>query len=131
MTITDVDVEAVIEVDKLITDLSPFIAASKVLLDAATLTADYDDNTYDQIHAWLAAHFYAIRDNRRSSETADKVREEYQYKLGTGLQCTMHGQTAVMMDYKGGLAKIDKDNQNGGKRTMAVTWVGTDNSETE
>ena len=129
MAITDADVEAIVEVDPTITDLSPFISASKVLMDAATATADYPTATYDSIHTWLAAHFYCIRDSRRSSETADDVREEFQYKLGRGLECTMYGQTAVMMDFKGGLAKIDKENKNGGKKTMSVTWVGTDPDE--
>ena len=126
MTIIDADIEAIVEVDPSITNLAPFISASKVLLDAATENASYTEATYDEIHTWLAAHFYCIRDNRRSSETADEVREEFQYKLGRGLECTMYGQTAMMMDHEGGLAKIDKENKNGGKKIMSVNWVGTD-----
>lgn len=130
MAITDVDVEAIVEVDEdVTTTLAPFIAAAKVLLDAATVNSDYTEATYDLIHTWLSAHFYCIRDNRRSSETADKVREEYQYKLGIGLDCTMYGQTAIMMDTEGGLAKINKENKNGGKKSVSVTWVGTDPDE--
>jgi hypothetical protein len=134
MTITDADVEAIADIDPTVsTDLTPFIAAAKLLLDAAVnaVDASYSDTEYDTIHTWLSAHFYHIRDNQRSSETADKVREEYQYKLGRGLECTQYGQTAKAMDYQGGLALIDDQNKKGGKKTMSVNWVGTNDSDTE
>lgn len=118
-------VEAIIETEDAIS-LVPFIEVANNLVTrvCATEDSEYDDATLELIERWLSAHFYAIRDTRRSSERAGSVSESFQYKLGLNLNVTMYGQQALALDTEGGLAAASKQAETGGPMRAGVTWLG-------
>ena len=129
---TDVDVRAVIETDANI-GLAPFIAAANMLVDRACADVkDEDGNAYyseeelTAIETWLAAHFYATRDNRRTMEKAGSVSESYSIKTGLMLANSMFGQTAMMLDTNGGLAALSKSMEKGSVMRAGIDWLGTE-----
>lgn len=121
--VTALEVQEIIEVDSTVLettpDLTPYISAATSLVDEL-LVGKHDDDRLKEIERWLAAHFVAIRDVRRSSEKAGTVSESYQYKLGLGLSVTMHGQQAVRLDTSGTLYDLD---QIGQKRSAIVKAI--------
>ena len=123
-------VRGIIETDDVtIPDLDPFIDTSNTLVtECCAGVAAYDAARLELIERWLAAHFYAIRDNRRSNEQAD-VSQAFQYKLGLILQVTMYGQQALMLDTAGGLAALSKKMEKGVATNAGLTWLGTDYDE--
>lgn len=114
-------------------DLDPFIETANNLVDqcctgdAGPATA-YSDATLELIERWLAAHFYAIRDTRRSKEVADEVSESYMYRLGLNLNVTLWGQQALAIDTNGGLADVSKRAEEGNKKPsgIGVSYLGKD-----
>ncbi len=122
---TDTLVRAVIEVDAAITDLTPFIDAAHGLVEAQC--TDIMEAVATDVETWLAAHLITIRENRASNEKAGEVAQAYQYKLGLGLECSMYGQQAMMMDSTGGLARWNKLVLSGkSAQTASVSWLGTE-----
>lgn len=119
-------VKGVIEVDSdSVPDLDPFILVANELVTEICEPSGYTATRLEAIERWLAAHFYAVRDMRRSTETAGSVSESYQYKLGLHLNSTMYGQQAMMLDTAGGLASLNKQmtDPSGGGGTSG-TWLG-------
>lgn len=119
-------VEGIIETDITVPSLDPFIEASNALVtELCEPVTTYDAVRLELIERWLAAHFYAIRDMRRLSETVGPVSEWYQYKLSLGLGCTMYGQQAMLLDTAGGLARLSHQMTNGGPIPMSITHLGS------
>lgn len=59
-----------------------------------------------QIETWLAAHFVAIRDQRaKSMSISGEGSVTYQGETGMGLNATLYGQQAMMLDTSGTLGK--------------------------
>jgi len=127
---TSVAVAGIIEVDVAIS-LDPFIETASALLDRVFATYDtpYPASYEEIIERWLAAHFYAVRDNRKDSEKADVVSEKNMYEVDLGFNVTIYGQQALALDDQGGLAAIQDGSQNGtlgGK--ISSCWLGTEAS---
>lgn len=120
------EVRKIIEVDTLITDLDPFISAANELVTEVCEPLGYTESRLTLIETWLAAHFYAIRDPRLSSEQAGPVGASYQSRLDLGLNVTHYGQQAMRLDTKGGLGKLENDIKKGGTRKIGVYWLGTE-----
>lgn len=123
---TDELVQAIIEVDAAIA-LTPFIAAANTLVTrcCTNLDEDYTADDLQQIETWLAAHFYTVRDGRAFREKAGSVSEELQSKVDLGFSTSHYGQTAMTLDYQGGLAALNETTKNGSSNTVGVTWLGT------
>jgi len=118
--VTQAEVGAVIEIDSSITTpFTTFISTANTIVNQVCTDSSLTEAQLKLIETWLAAHCYAIRDNRRSSEKADVVSENFQYKLGLNLKCTMHGQMAIMMDTSGALERYDK----GGRRNASFVSI--------
>lgn len=122
-------VAGVIEVDSSI-PLAPFMLGATLLVtDYCTGVRGplipYDSERLQLIETWLAAHLYAIRDNRAASEHVGPISTSFQYKVDLGLDVTMYGQTAKMFDSNGGLAALDINTKKG-RRRPTIAWLGTD-----
>ena len=120
-------VEAIIEVDSNIT-LTPFIAAANTLVTkcCTDLDEDYTAAELVQIETWLAAHFYTVRDGRAEYEKAGSVAQKLQSKVDLGLSTSHYGQTAMTLDYFGGLAKLNEEIKNGKSNILIADWLGTE-----
>jgi len=122
---TEEKVREIIETDSSI-KLEPFIQSASTLVDRCCADKDYTETELELIERWLAAHFYCIRDPRTSSESVGTVKEQYQYQVGLHLDVSVYGQTAMVLDYYGGLAALNKSIENGGTGTAWVKWMGKD-----
>ena len=118
-------IKLIMDVDASIVNFAPFILTANLLVTEACSTAGYTDERLELIERWLSAHFLSIRDKPVSSETAGPITSSYELKIGLGLKASMYGQQALILDSKGGLAKIDKKIQAGGVPTFGVAWVGS------
>lgn len=124
---TSADVALIIEVETSIS-LDPFIEVASALVDELLVTTPvtYDDTRLELIERWLSAHFYAIRDLRRSQERAGSVGELFQFRLGLNLAVTMYGQQVMLIDTAGILAALSKRAEEGQKASAGITWLGTE-----
>lgn len=127
---TDEKVKEIIEVDTSIS-LTPFISiANDLVTECCTnLTVDYTVAYLVKIETWLAAHFYSIRDMRTESERAGPVSEKFQSKVDVGFSTSHYGQAAMRLDYKGGLAGLDRKIRKG-VRVPSMTWLGKEEDDT-
>jgi hypothetical protein len=123
-TTTDV-VAQIIEVDSAI-DVEPFIEIANELVTEACGDAGYSDTRLELIERWLAAHFYAIRDNRVATEGAGTVNTTYQFRVGLNLNVTIYGQQALVLDTKGLLAALSKQAETGESKRPGLMWLGSD-----
>jgi len=62
----------------------------------------------DTIKVWLAAHFISVADKRVKEESADGIRTVFEGKTEMGLDATIYGQQAKMIDPTGMLSKIGR-----------------------
>jgi hypothetical protein len=126
------EVKKLVEVDANVSsDLAPFILSASLLVDKVVAVALDDDGAafytaeeLELIERWLSAHFYTIRDNRIASEGVKSLTASYQYAIGKGLASSMQGQTAMMLDRRGGLAALSKATEQGKGRKVRVVALG-------
>jgi hypothetical protein len=94
------------------TDLSDRIV--QVFIDAANLTVtellgsntDLSDDAKKEVERWLTAHLLAsTRERQAESEKIDVASIVYQGKTGKGLESTLYGQQAKLLDTTGILAQ--------------------------
>lgn len=126
--VTDAEVEAIIEYDDSI-DLTPFILVANIMVtDNCADDDDYDADLLKEIERWLSAHFYHIRDQHVASEKAGTVAVTYQYKVDLALNVTTYGQQAMLLDFNGHLAQLNKRIVDGEAATIQFEWLGQDYS---
>lgn len=127
---TDELVEGIIEVDSTIS-LTPFIDVANALVTqcCTDLDEDYEDAQLILIETWLAAHFYTVRDMRTVREKAATVSEQFQSKVDLGFSTSHYGQTAMRVDFKGGLANLDAQSKKGVGTAPKVTYLGKNRDE--
>jgi len=116
-------VELIIETDVDIS-LDPFIETGSALvdwLDEKGAPDYHTDTMLELIERWLSAHFYAIRDPRRSLEAVRGIQEQFAIKVGLGLDQTPYGQQAIILDTSGALDRLN-DGKTG---KPAMFWMGT------
>lgn len=116
-------VEGILDDDPTI-DLTPFIDAAHNLVVNVCVPECYSDETLTQIETWLAAHFYCIRRPRTNEEEADSIRDRFDSKVDLGLKVTRYGQMALMLDYKGALARYNFANMGSGVPKVTAKWLG-------
>lgn len=124
MRIVAQDVINILDFDPSITNLDPFIAAAEELVTEICVPAAYSVNRLAIIEAWLAAHFVAIRDPRYQSEGIGAANASYLQQGGLNLSQTPYGQQALILDTKGGLAKLDKHISQGKRAVAGIVHLG-------
>lgn len=116
--------------------LSGVIDTASALVDALCEPPGvYSDSQLELIERWLAAHFYAIRQDSGDSLTSkeiDGVRETYARRnvgptsgnnLAYGLRLTSYGQQALVLDYNGYLAFANQKVHSLIRR-VTTGWIG-------
>jgi hypothetical protein len=106
--------------------LTPFINAAHSLVESLCVANGLDEDQATIVETWLAAHFYTIKDMRAASESAGPVSQSFQHKVDLGLDATMYGQQAKMLDTSGQLAIWDKKQKSGQRQRGGVFWLGTE-----
>lgn len=122
--VTEDDVRAIISTDPNIS-LVPFIdtAAQLVKYVSSKDTGGLlDSSALRNIELWLAAHFYAHRDQLYKSKSTDRASATFQGQTKLRLESTQYGQTALVLDVTGTLDSLNK----GGKTKVGSRWLGTD-----
>ncbi len=99
-------VKGLIDVDDTV-DLTPFINAADQLIVNLCLKSGYSNDLLTTIETWLSAHFYTILDNQLQSIKAGAAAAVFMQKIDYGLKCSMYGQQAMRLDWKGNLAAMD------------------------
>lgn len=122
-------VEGIVEVDSQIvgddgSGLSPFIDTANALVTELCLNSGYQPATLELIERWLSAHFYSIIDPQAASEGAEGVSISYQQSVSLNLNQTRWGQQAMLVDYKGNLAALQKRVTEGIAPIPGVIWLG-------
>lgn len=108
-------------------NLNPFISAANKLIDQHCLDSGYTADILLEIETWLAAHFYCLFDERVAGQSVKGVGENYQYRIDLGLNQTKYGQTAMLLDSDGNLARLNKNIVDGkGVQTVTLNWLGTE-----
>jgi len=120
---TPAQVKAILDRDCRV-DLAPFIAAAHSLMNGPCKSCCYDSATLSQIETWLAAHFYSIRRPQANEEEADTIKDVFDSKVDLGLKVTRYGQMALILDWKGCLARINFANMGRGVIRPTLTWLG-------
>lgn len=104
-------------------DLTPFIEVANGLV-TEFCAGKYDDGWLEQIERWLSAHFYRILAPSRLQENAGSVGQQIESKVDLGLDVTRYGQQAKILDWQGGLARLNAASLKGALRAK-IRWVGT------
>ena len=106
-----------IVIDTELTDCAAFIAIATLQVDAIAALGILSTDILEQIETWLSAHYVAIRDRQASSVKVLDSAHTYDGKTGMGLQATLWGQQALLMDTTGTLASA-------GRRRASVVYLG-------
>ena len=104
-------------------DIAPFISAANALTDYVNTCDTAKDNILTtalllQIEIYLAAHFYAIRDQQYQQKKTGDASATFQGQTGMRLDSTTWGQAAMTMDISGCLSARNK----GGR--IGAYWLG-------
>lgn len=108
--------------------LVPFIATSTALVDwlvTKDVNAELTDGLLLQIETWLAAHFYAHKDEQFQQQQTGRAAGTRQGQTAMVLMSTYWGQTACGLDVTGTLAQRSQDAATGLKRVAGMQWLGT------
>jgi hypothetical protein len=129
--ITPEDVAGIVQVDEdTWSDLTPPIEAAEMLLAEVCGASGYADPTLSIIGRWLAAHFYAVMDPQSTYEQAGPVSVKFESQVDLGLNLTRYGQQAMVLDYKGNLAKLNATTLSGKtKARIQMLWLGKTREE--
>lgn len=115
------------------TVMTPFIRAANVLVNWVANVCDTeavnDSDALLEIETWLAAHFYGHHDQMLASKSTGKASGSFQGTTAMCLSSTYYGQTAMTLDASGCLAKRSKEAEEGARRVVGMTWLGSTNTE--
>ena len=124
--VTESEVTAIIEWDGTLS-LTPFIETANALVDYV-VTQDSDsvltDGLLKSIEKFLAAHFYAHRDQQYITKETENAKGDFQVAVKVGFNSTQWGQTAIRLDVTGTLASLDRT-----KHKVGISWAGYKESE--
>lgn len=119
--VTEAEVRAIISLDDS-ASLTPYIAAANLLVEEKLVSTGMSVARLTQVELWLSAHFAAIGNPQIQSETVGPAQVTYQQKLGLGLDATMYGQQAIVLDTSGRLGVLNAST--GDKPISAVGIIG-------
>jgi hypothetical protein len=119
-------VRAAVETDSDI-DVSPYIRTANVLADKVS-AEDSDsllsDALLTEIETYLAAHFYALRDQQFHSKKTADASAQFQGQTSMGLKATLWGQQAIDLDVSGYLEALSRE-----RHVVSLDWLGLPPSE--
>ena len=107
-------------------DVTPFIASATTLVDRiAAADSTVADDVLESIESWLACHFYKASFQNAKMEKAGPVSETKDSWVNYGLQTTMWGSQAIMLDPTGTLANINESAKDAkASRKPSLSFVG-------
>jgi hypothetical protein len=114
--VTEAEVQAIIDYDPAITDITPFITAANLLITQKFSGSGVSAELLKEMERWLAAHYIAIRDPRLRNEKIGDAAVTYQGQEGMYLDATLYGQQVKTLDPTGTMANL-------GKRGMIIQAV--------
>lgn len=118
-------VAGIVELDAAVSCL-PHISIANMTVDDYCLGAGLSDARLEAIETQLAAHFYSLRVRQVSSESAGPVSETKDpVVLGKGLEQTVFGQTAMMLDSTGKLSAWNAAIVKGMAQAPSMTFLGS------
>ena len=104
--VTDTEVKEILSTDLTTT---PFIDTANIIVTDLLAGEGLSDAKLAQIELYLSAHFVCMNDPRiRNEEAGDALAAYQMIKVGTGLDSTSYGQTAMMLDTTGKLKEMGK-----------------------
>lgn len=102
------DVKAIINTSLSVMDVIPYINDANALVNAVLSDEGLSSALLTVIEKWLAAHFIAITKSRQAQYRKIGDAAESYAKMGTKLESTTYGQTAISFDTSGKLANVGK-----------------------
>jgi hypothetical protein len=114
-------------------DLSPRIETAATLVDdivakAVELGIPVTDTRLEVIERWLAAHLYCVTDRPYKSRSAGGASGTFDGNTDKGLDATLYGQTAKVLDTTGFLSSIGggggTGTAGGGSTRAGLFWAG-------
>jgi hypothetical protein len=109
------------------TSLEPFIKTASSLTDwVENNDADgvLGESTLERIESFLACHFYAHADQLLQSKSTGAASGAFQGATGMMLKSTQYGQSAMLLDCTGSLAKKSLEAETGIKNVGKIIWLG-------
>ena len=88
------------------TSVQAFIKAGDLLVTNTLAGEGLSTTTLKEITRWLSAHFISIRDQHPETIKIGEAEMRYRGKVELGLDATMFGQQAKVLDTSGKLAKV-------------------------
>lgn len=114
-------------------DVTPFITAANLLVDKIAQNDSLSllvANDLKAIETWLAAHFYAHRDQLLTSKSTSGASGSFQGQTGMHFESTTYGQTAMLIDVTGYLAKLQQQARTG-RQGIRMLWLGSTETESD
>lgn len=110
--------------------LTAFIdAANAMVTKHCSGVSDYTAADLEKIERYLAAHLYHISVPRADAEKAGPVSQNLRSKVDRGLDLTHYGQTAMLLDWAGGLSALNKAIKDGTTSRIGFQWLGAEEDE--
>lgn len=100
-----------------LTDIDTFVNTANLFVTNHLGSSSLDDTTLKEIERYVAAHFVAMTDTRVKSEKVDVLGTTFVTTVGMGLEASVYGQQAIILDSTGTLASIAK---NGPKQGASI-----------
>lgn len=131
---TVADVEALLEEYDDEIPLAQFLPVGNNIVTNNCIKEDseYNSETLELIERYLDAHLYEITRSRAEFRAAGKVQEAMKVKLDLGFNLTRYGQTAMLLDYEGGLAALNARITDPGRASnvrAGIVWLGLEEEE--
>jgi len=112
--------------------LDPFIKTANILVSQVALQVGTPDAaTLAEIECYLSAHFYAHADQITQTKSTGGASGSFQGTTAMALNGTQYGQTAMLLDSSGYLAKRSKEVETGQRRVATCSWLGEDPDDQE
>ncbi len=94
-------------------EVDPFVNTANLMVTAYLGTSDLAADLLKEIETYLAAHFVTHRDRITSEEDADSVSFTFQGETKMGLDSSLYGQTAQILDTTGILSQLSDEDRIG------------------
>lgn len=116
--------------------LTPFVNTANAMvnwLESQDIAAEglLDVDQLELIECWLSAHYYQMTDPGYTTRSTGGASGGFQGQFTQGFKMTRFGQTALILDVTGLLAKRDKETEEGARRTTQVYAGGYDKAYSE
>lgn len=95
-----------------LTSLTAFISTANVMVTEELVGEGLSDDRLKEIERYLAAHFACIASPRKRDEKVDVASATYRGKTDMGLDATLYGQQAKILDTTGILAATSSGAKN-------------------